>query len=142
MKKLILLVLVAMVPYFTLAQKRTKKGSKKSEKVVKTNATYEFMTITGYEIVINQDKKIGLNQVLTPQDKVKRLLTSKSKLIVKFDLGRVLNDEESTELNEQPFKTMVGAVNAAANKGWVFHSSNIVSEGDVKIHYYYMRRDK
>tara|TARA_B100001758_G_C18416714_1_gene620641 strand:+ start:824 stop:1252 length:429 start_codon:yes stop_codon:yes gene_type:complete len=142
MKKIILFALVAMVPYFTLAQKRTKKSTKKSERVVKSNAKYEFMTITGYEIVINQDKKIGLNQVLTPQDKMKRLMTSKKKLIVEFDLGNSLSNEESTELNEQPHRTMAGAVNAAANKGWVFHSSNIISEGDIKTHYYYMKRDK
>lgn len=140
MKKLILLMLVAMVPYFTIAQKRSKKGNKK----VETVASYEFMTIIGYEIMNNSDKKIkktGPTEQDSPFSKVKLLMKSNTKLVVEFDLGP-LAKQESIELNEQRFKSMVGAVNAAANKGWEFHSANVLYQGGVKIHYYYMRREK
>jgi hypothetical protein len=37
---------------------------------------------------------------------------------------------------------MATAVNAAAKEGWSFVSSDVVSEGKSKIHYYYMTRKK
>jgi len=145
MKKLILLMLVAMVPYFTIAQKRSKKGSKKK---VETVASYEFMTIIGYEVAAidsDSDKRIGgnqgPNQVDLPHYQVKRLMQANNKLVVKFEVGR-LATPESIELNAGSFKSMVGAVNAAANKGWEFHSANVLPSSGVKIHYYYMIREK
>jgi hypothetical protein len=132
-------MLVAMVPFLTMAQKRSKKANKK----VETVASYEFMIITGYEIMTNVDKRIGLNEISTPADQIKKLMKSNKKVVVEFDLGN-LAKQESIELNEQSrnFKTMVGAVNAAANKGWEFHSANVLTVGVVKVHYYYMRKDK
>ena len=58
MKKITLMLLVAMVPFLTMAQKRSKKGKEKTEKIDNSNASYEFMVITGYEIIINKDKRI------------------------------------------------------------------------------------
>ena len=51
MKKITLIMLVAMVPLFTMAQKRSKKGKEKVEKVV-NKATYDFMIITGMTMII------------------------------------------------------------------------------------------
>jgi hypothetical protein len=140
MKKLTLIMLVAMIPFLTMAQKRSKKG----KKIVETAASYEFMKITGFEIMIDVDKKIkGPDQISTPKDQLIRLMKSNTKLIVEFDLGK-LAKQESIDLNKQArnFKTMVGAVNAAANKGWEFHSANVIIVGAAKVHYYYMIRDK
>ncbi|MBT5750098.1 MAG: hypothetical protein HOI39_03120, partial [Flavobacteriales bacterium] len=56
MKKVTLMLLVAMVPFLTMAQKKSKKGKKnKIEKVDNSNATYEFMVISGFEREIDKD---------------------------------------------------------------------------------------
>ena len=142
MKKLILLMLVAMIPFLTMAQKRGKKGSKNVEKVVTSNAAYEFMTITGYEIIINKDKRIkGPDQITSPDFQLKRMMTSNSRVGIQFDFGGN-NSDENTLLSENRYKSMSHAVNAAANKGWEFHSSNVLAVGAAKIHYYYMKRNK
>jgi len=131
-------MLVAMVPYFTMAQKRSKKGNKKEQ----TAASYEFMVITGYEMMTDGDKRTippsGAQDAI-PDMKVKRLM--KTKLIVEFDLGIIL-PQESIELNEESrnFRTMASAVQAAAKRGWEFHSANVVVLGSARVHYYYMRK--
>ncbi len=58
MKKITLIMLVAMVPFMTMAQKKSKKGKKaKIEKVDNSNASYEFMVITGYEMMNERSKE-------------------------------------------------------------------------------------
>ena len=50
------MLLVAMVPFMTMAQKKSKKGKQnKIEKVDNSNATYEFMVISGFEREIDKD---------------------------------------------------------------------------------------
>ena len=143
MKKVTLIMLVAMVPYFTMAQKRSKKNKKVETETV---ASYEFMIISGYEMTIDGDRNnisIANAADITAHMKVKRLMQSKTKLIIEFDLGK-MSAEESSELNEQSrnFRTMASAVQAAAKRGWEFHSSNVVVLGAARVHYYYMRRNK
>ena len=56
MKNITLMLLVAMVPFMTMAQKKSKKGKQnKIEKVDNSNATYEFMVISGFEREIDKD---------------------------------------------------------------------------------------
>jgi len=141
MRKLILLMLVVMVPYFTMAQRKSKKNKK-----VETVSSYEFMVISGYEMMTDGDRNtISLSDAedVTTEMKVKILMQSKTKLIVEFDLG-LTSREESIELNEQSrnFRTMASAVQAAAKRGWEFHSSNVVVLGAARVYYYYMRRNK
>ena len=67
----------------------------------------------------------------------------KSKIKFSFDFGRVKNNEISNLLrNAGKYRTMAEAVNAAANEGWDFLSSDIILSGKNKIHYYYMKRNK
>ena len=143
MKKIVIIMLVAMVPYFTMAQKRSKKN-KKVETVVKNNASYEFMVITGYEIMINNaDKRIkgGPDQIPPPDVQLKMIMQSNSKVRIQFDFGG--NDsDENILLSENRYKSMSHAVNGAANNGWEFVSSDIIISGTVKTHYYYMRKTK
>ena len=141
MRKLILLMLVVMVPYFTMAQRKSKKNKK-----TETVSSYEFMVISGYEMMTDGDRNtISLSDAedVTTEMKVKILMQSKTKLIVEFDLG-LISREESIELNEQSrnFRTMASAVQAAAKRGWEFHSANVVVLGSARVHYYYMRRNK
>ena len=149
MKKLTLLLLVAMIPFLTMAQKRSKRGSKKVETVDVNKASYEFMIITGYEVIIPPIEKKQLQNDLTaippPDVKLQRLIKSniKAKIAVNFDGGKLLK-EELAPLNEQSrnFRTMAGAVNAVANLGWEFYNSDVVVVPGAKIHYYYMKRNK
>jgi len=133
-------MLVAMVPYFTMAQKRSKKGNKKEQ----TAASYEFMVITGYEMMINTaDKRIkgGPDQIPPPDVQLKMIMQSNSKVKIKFDFGGN-NSEEDILLSENRYKSMAAAVNGAANNGWEFVSSDVIVSGTVKIHYYYMKKIK
>ena len=136
-------MLVAMVPYFTMAQKRSKKNKKVDTEIV---SSYEFMIIKGYEMMTDGDKNtisVSDAEDVTTEHKLKILMQSKTKLIVEFDLG-LISREESIELNEQSrnFRTMASAVQAAAKRGWEFHSANVVVLESARVHYYYMRRNK
>jgi hypothetical protein len=136
------MLLVAMVPFLTMAQKRSKKGKEKTEKIDNSNASYEFMVITGYEIIINKDKRIkGPDQIPSPDTQLKRMMLSNSRVGIQFDFGGNTSDE-NTLLSENRYRSMSHAVNGAANNGWEFVSSDVIVSGVVKIHYYYMRKTK
>ena len=141
MKNIVLLMLVAMVPFFTMAQKKAKKKKNvKTEINEGLNASYEFMVITGYELVNDQEVNRSVNSPAASKNDVIRPF---SKVVIKFDFGRVKANQASSLLeNSRSYKTMATAVNAAAKEGWNFVSSDVVSEGKSKIHYYYMKRDK
>ena len=143
MKKITLMLLVAMVPFLTMAQKRSKKGKEKTEKINNSNASYEFMVITGYEITINKDKRIkgGPDQIPSPDTQLKRMMLSNSRVGIQFDFGGNTSDE-NTLLSENRYRSMSHAVNGAANNGWEFVSSDVILSGEVRIHYYYMRKIK
>ena len=125
-------MLVAMVPFLTMAQKRSKKGKNvKIEKIVKpdkisySNAPYEFMVIVGNELTSANKDNIN------------------SKVIVSFDFGGVKSiDAKSFNKMSKIYRTMAEAVNGAASLGWDFVSSDVILSGKDKIHYYYMRKNK
>ena len=145
MKKIILMILVAMIPFVTMAQKRSKKGKNvKTEKISESNSTYEFMIITGYEMTSKVGTRaVGGTAVANANDEVKEMMKSNSKIRVSFDFGIISNSEASSLLrNARNFRTMAAAVNAAANEGWDFVSSDIIISGKNKIHYYYMKKNK
>jgi glucan phosphoethanolaminetransferase (alkaline phosphatase superfamily) len=141
MKNILLMMLVAMVPFLTMAQKKAKKKKNvKTEINEGLNASYEFMVITGYELVNDQEENRSVNSPSASKNDVIRPF---SKVVIKFDFGRVKANQTSNLLeNSRSYKTMATAVNAAAKEGWNFVSSDVVSEGKGKIHYYYMKRDK
>tara|TARA_B110000483_G_C17797884_1_gene390199 strand:+ start:113 stop:538 length:426 start_codon:yes stop_codon:yes gene_type:complete len=141
MKKIILMMLVAMIPFLTMAQKRSKKENKlKTEKIVKSNSSYEFMIITGHEMTI-EEVRGGVKRAANTE--IKEMMKPNSKTIINFDFGRVKTNEISSLLeNARKYRTMAAAVNAAANEGWEFLSSDIILSGKNKIHYYYMKKSK
>ena len=141
MKKIVLMMLVAMVPFLAMAQKKAKKKKNvKTEINEGLNASYEFMVITGYELANDKVESRSGNSPAASRNDVVRPF---SKVVIKFDFGRVKANQASSLLeNSRSFKTMATAVNAAAKEGWNFVSSDVVSEGKSKIHYYYMKRDK
>lgn len=151
MKKLVLLILVAMVPLLTISQKRTKKGKDtKTETTDKSfDAKVNFMILKGVEAPsmiydqtdqIEQDSKIETNDVA-----IERLMKSHikpmSRFSFSFDYGNP-NSKEAEELRKasMSFRSMAEAVNHAAKYGWEFVNSTIVVDEMVTIHYYYMER--
>jgi hypothetical protein len=142
MKKIVLMLLVAMVPFLTMAQKRSKKEDKESvEQVKKSNASVEYMMIKGIEIPM-------INESTHPGEDIREMalgsISSENvKLIIAFDYGNLRNSEaKEMETNSRRFRTMMSAVNTASEKGWEFINSNVISEDKMKIHYYYMKRKK
>ena len=140
MKKIVLMMLVAMVPFLAMAQKKAKKKKKVQTEINEGLASYEFMVITGYELAISQQEKIIGNSSAASKNNVIRTF---SKVLVNFDFGRVKGNQASNLLeNSRNYKTMAASVNAAAKEGWNFVSSDVVSDGKNRIHYYYMKRNK
>lgn len=129
-------MLVAMIPFFTMGQKRSKKSKAKT-----TNASYEFMVINGYAIMGSFPKDMEEELAGPNGAELKAKLNINSRIIVAFDFGTNNNkSEENISLSERPYKSMADAVNAAAVYGWEFVNANVISEEGMKVHYYYMKR--
>ena len=124
MKKITLMLLVAIVPFLSMAQK----GSK-----------VEYMMIKGIEIHMNNESADQAGDVR--EMALGSISSENTKLIVAFDYGDLRN-AEAKEMRGKRFRTMMSAVNTAAEKGWEFINSNVISENKMKIHYYYMKRNK
>ena len=132
-------MLVAMVPFLTMAQKRSKKKDKlATEQTANSKASVEYMMIKGVEIPMN-------NADTHPGEDVREMalgsISSENvKLIVAFDYGNLRNAEVK-EMMGKRFRTMMSAVNTAAEKGWEFMSANVFLNEKITTHYYYMRRE-
>ena len=125
MKKITLMLLVAMVPFLSMAQKASK---------------VEYMMIKGVEVQMNiesADAEAGDVRELA----LGNISSENVKLIVAFDYGDIRNAEVK-EMRSKRFRTMMSAVGAAGEKGWEFINSNVISADKMKIHYYYMKRNK
>jgi hypothetical protein len=118
------MLLVAIVPFLSMAQK----GSK-----------VEYMMIKGIEIQMNNESADQAGDVR--EMALGSISSENTKLIVAFDYGDLRN-AEAKEMRGKRFRTMMSAVNTAAEKGWEFINSNVISENKMKIHYYYMKRNK
>ena len=144
MKKLITIMLVAIVPFVTMAQKRSKKDKDSSNK-------YEFMIIKGVEIndqmtdidgkEAMQDRPSG--DVISQETMYSLLKGKNSKLMISFDSGNNTSEDIVKLINNSPkMRTMASAVNMAASYGWEFVNATIVDKDIALIHYYYMQRKR
>ena len=151
MKKLVLLMLVAMVPFLTMAQKRTKKGKDtKTETTDKSSdAKVNFMILKGVEVpsmIYDQNAADQVEQDLETNDvSIERLIKSHVKPMSRFSFSFDYGDPNSKEAEElskasMSFRSMAEAVNNAAKYGWEFVNSTIVVDEMITIHYYYMKR--
>ena len=138
MKKIMLIMLVSTIPFFTSAQKRSKKASSKAQ--------YEMMVIKGVEVPRDGGMSMEERSDLSPdqsQDYAVKVAMEQGKLMVSYDFGNVSNKENTELINSSVrITSMVAAVDALASKGWQFVSANVVPGDNVTIHYYYMRREK
>lgn len=148
MKKIVLMLLVAIVPFLTIAQKRSKKGDKQAvEQVEKSKSTVEYMVIKGIEFPMTNEGMDNKELNAIGQDvremEMKRLIKPQVKLIIAFDFGNERNKEVSEMMRvSSNFRSMAAAANAAAERGWEFVSANVLSASGNTTHYYYMKRKK
>tara|TARA_B100000945_G_C20401577_1_gene607632 strand:- start:977 stop:1363 length:387 start_codon:yes stop_codon:yes gene_type:complete len=126
MKKITLIMLVAIVPFFTMAQKRSKTNESQG-KVERNISNYYFMVIKG-----NTIKSSGsLYSTADTRNDVKLKIT--------FDTGGLrMNDLE--DLSQVQYKSMAHAVNSAGRLGWDFVSANVLLEQGAPVYYYYMKK--
>ncbi|MBT3417503.1 MAG: hypothetical protein HN427_01885 [Flavobacteriales bacterium] len=145
MKKLILLMLVVMVPFLTYSQKRTKKGTDKTEtKDKSSNEKSNFMIIKGVEVDMTQEgmdeAEIQAGDVSLDQ-LMKKHIKPVSRFYFSYDVGSLRNEEVQKLIeSSKKFRSMAQAVNASAEYGWEFENATVVIDGAVKIHYYFMKR--
>ena len=148
MKKIVLLMLVAMLPFLTMAQKRSKKGSSQAVEQIKSlKANVEYMVIKGIEFPMDiegvDNKELSAKGEDVREMEMKRLIKPQVKLIIAFDFGNERNKEASELVRASSrFRSMSAAANAAAENGWEFISANVVSGTLGSTHYYYMKRNK
>ena len=137
-------MLVAIVPFVTMAQKRSKKDKDSSNK-------YEFMIIKGVEIndqMTDYDGKEAIQDrpsgdVISQEQMNSLLKGQNSKLMISFDSGNNTSEDIVKLINNSPkMRTMAAAVNMAASYGWEFVNATVVDKDIALIHYYYMERTK
>ena len=134
MKKLIVIMLVAMIPFITMAQKRSKKD-KKAKQEVKI-PTVNFMVIRGVSFSEGDGADIMTQDIMDQNQK-----SMHEKIRISFDFGSKPN-KGVHKLMEKSRKlySMTDAVNMLSQEGWEFVSANIVQQGSVTTYYYYMQR--
>jgi hypothetical protein len=150
MKKIMLMILVATIPFMSIAQKRSKKGSnaKMSKMEKKTPSEYEYMIIEGVQSTTSDEEKMMQQDELTARDgakgdvKMKGMIKSKYKHFVRFDTGRIT--PEQIELNKMAriCTHMSDALYQASKLGWEFLNASHTSNEDFIMHYYYMKRKR
>ena len=130
-------MLVAMIPFITMAQKRSKKD-KKAKQEVKI-PTVNFMVIKGVSFSEGYGDEQKLTDMMT-QDMMGQE-SMHEKIRISFDFGSKPN-KGVHKLMEKSRKlySMTDAVNMLSQEGWEFVSANIVQQGRVTTYYYYMQR--
>lgn len=138
-------MLVVMVPFLTYSQKRTKKGTDKTEtKDKSSNKKSNFMIIKGVEVDMTQEgmdeTEIQAGDVSLDQ-LMKKHIKPVSRFYFSYDVGSFRNEEVQKLIeSSKKFRSMAQAVNASSEYGWEFDNATIVIDGSVKIHYYFMKR--
>ena len=140
MKKLITIILVAIVPFVTVAQKRSKKN-KTTKSEIKTS-TVNFMVIKGISFS-GFDNEEDLNQMAL---ELHHKGGNVDKVQIWFDFGNINHDNDDDEISKltkeaKDIYSMTDAVNFLGNYGWEFSSANIERTGSLTTYYYYMKRD-
>ena len=123
MKKILIFSLVALIPFMSFSQKRSKNKTESFE-----NYNHEFMIITVYTSSATSSAIVNVAGE-RPKNRVK----------VSFDFGGEKIDED---LMERKYKSPAHAINEASKKGWEFINSSVILIGQNQTHYYYMKRKK
>ena len=123
MKKISLILLLAVIPFVTIAQKRNKKNKDKNTKTnnLLINAK-EFMLITIYEPFANAD---------FARDKVKAV----------FDFHDKKN-KDFVSLSKQNYRSISEVLTVASSYGWELVDVSVLDNRKGKSHFCYMQRSK
>ena len=142
MKKIILIMLVGLVPFVTMSQKRSKKGSDVTSQT-NQDVTSDFMVIKAVEIGsvpsnanerASEGEDVALDQLMKNHLKPSRHSFS-------FAAGSLRDkDVKSLMSASKEFRSMAQAVNAASQYCWQFINATVVMDGNAIIHYYYMKK--
>ena len=134
MKKITLIMLIAMVPFVTLAQKRIKKdkNSNTNNKIVYAD---QFMII---HASVTQPPALSGGNAATTNVNTPR---SNSRVKVSFDFGGV-RFESAPNLQETKYRSVSHALNSAIRYGWEFVDANVVEKNGTSDHYIYMKMRK
>lgn len=140
MKKLIVIMLVAMIPFITMAQKRSKKD-KKAKQEVKI-PTVNFMVITGMDITAAMSKDDIMVEITdNVEGALMRQKLREKGLKISFDFGtQVPKEMKELIVEARRLHSMTDAVNVLTKRGWEFSGSDIQTDENVTYYYYYMQR--
>ena len=134
-------MLVGLVPFVTMSQKRSKKGSDVTSQ--NQDVKSGFMVIKGVEIgsvPSNANERTGEGEDVALDQLMKKHLKP-SRLSFSFDAGSLRDkDVKSLMSASKEFRSMAQAVNAASQYGWQFINATVVMDGNAIIHYYYMKK--
>ena len=133
--------MVCALPFAAMSQKRSKKSNNDTES--RSSSKTNFMIIKGVEIDVSQEgltKEEKESEDVSLDRIMKKYVKPMSKMAFSFDVGE--HNSEIDELLDASlrFRSMAQAVNKAAEYGWSFIHSNVIIDGDVIVHYYYMKR--
>jgi hypothetical protein len=149
MRNILLLILIATIPLMSVAQKRSKKGSNaKMDKMVKKSPSeYEYMIIEGVQSTTSEDERMMDKDEIdarnaNPEFRMKEMILSRYKHLVKFNTGRIT--AEQVELNKlaRSCSHMSDALYQATKLGWDFVNASHINTDDYVTHYYYMKRKR
>ena len=135
------MIMVCALPFAAMSQKRSKKSNNDTES--RSSSKTNFMIIKGVEIDVSQEgltKEEKESEDVSLDRIMKKYVKPMSKMAFSFDVGE--HNSEIDELLDASlrFRSMAQAVNKAAEYGWSFIHSNVIIDGDVIVHYYYMKR--
>lgn len=138
MKKITLIMLVAIVPLMTIAQKRTKKNKDNAKNInMQNNPEYQFMIMHGSETTppaTIAGGNPGTTNVASPRGNAKKLRVS-------FDFGG-FRFESAPILQETKYRSMAHALNFATRNGWELVDVNVVKTNGSTDHFCYMRKKR
>ena len=150
MKNILLMILVASIPFMSSAQKRSKKSSnaKMGEFVKKSPSEYEYMIIEGVQSIMSDEEKMMGQDELAARDgargdiKMKGMIKSSYKHFVRFDTGKIT--PEQVELNKmaRSCSHMSDALYQASKLGWEFINASHINTDEYITHFYYMKRKR
>ena len=149
MKNILLMILVATIPFMSIAQKRSKKSNAKmGEFVKKSPSEYEYMVIEGVQSIMSDEEKMMDQDELSARDgargdmKMKGMIKSKYKHFVRFDTGKIT--PEQVELNKmaRTCSHMSDALYQASKLGWEFINASHINSDEFITHFYYMKRKR
>ena len=143
------MILVATIPFMSIAQKRSKKSNAKmGEFVKKSPSEYEYMVIEGVQSIMSDEEKMMDQDELSARDgargdmKMKGMIKSKYKHFVRFDTGKIT--PEQVELNKmaRTCNHMADALYQASKLGWEFINASHINNDEFITHFYYMKRKR